>query len=79
VTVFVIRLEGSERSRPPDVGTVMTRLHQQLGQIAERLGPHVRAGPAGGPAAAIGDELRERKPYLRLVDDVPSTVDKELR
>ncbi|MGW6442338.1 TIR domain-containing protein [Lentzea sp. NPDC055074] len=76
--VFVIRLEGSDRGRPSDVTTVMTRLHQQLGQIAERLGPHVRADSTEGLAAVIGHELRERKPYLWLVDDVPSTVDQEL-
>jgi hypothetical protein len=76
--VFVIRLEGSDRGRPSDVTTVMARLHQQLGQIAARLGPHVRADSTEGLAAAIGHELRARKPYLWLVDDVPSTMDKGL-
>lgn len=76
--VFVIRLEGSDRTRLSNPDTTRTRLHQQLRQIAERLGPHVRADTTDGLAAAIGLELRDREPYLWLVDDIPSTVDRKM-
>jgi TIR domain-containing protein/tetratricopeptide repeat protein len=75
--VFVIRLDGSDRRRS-DGARTMTLLHQQLRQIASRLGPHVHADTTDGLVAVIGNELGARMPYLWLVDDVPSTVGEEL-
>ncbi|MEJ2853195.1 MULTISPECIES: tetratricopeptide repeat protein [unclassified Saccharothrix] len=76
--VFVIRLGGSDRRGRLDPTTVRARFRLQLRDIADNLGVEATTGGTDELAAAIGRKLRERGPYLWLVDDVPSAVDEPL-
>lgn len=75
--VFVIELSGSEDPRLDQVGT-RRRFERGLERIADELEIDRDQLRALGVRAAVKRALRQRGPYLWIVDGVPSAVDPEL-
>lgn len=75
--VFVLRLGGSDRRGQLDPAAVLTRFRQQVREFAGRLGVDGTVG-ADELMTAVGTRLGKGKPYLWLLDDVPSAVDEPL-
>lgn len=80
--VFLVRLSGSDRRLPQDEASVRTSFNEQLARIGHSLGLAAQHGVRARPSAwldVIRGRLRDRKlPYLWIVDDVPSSVDRRL-
>ncbi|WP_280409804.1 tetratricopeptide repeat protein [Nocardia brasiliensis] len=77
--VITIRLSGNDRTARADPLLVSSTFHQELRAIAARLSIDAARLDLDTLIATIGNYLRDRAPYLWIVDDVPTTgIDESL-